>query len=766
MSASNGEYESFPIGGASAALNKNTSQQVVDVLADTILKAVDTRLKKIERKIATLENIKSITGNGGYYMPNVDADGNLTWSASSKGMPKINGANIQGERGEEGEPGKDGVTPHIGENGNWFIGDVDTGTNAIGSAGTAITPEMHGAVGDGVTDDTAAIQAAIDDAIASRKRLVFEKKTYRISSTLKVNGSNIDIDGCGATIKPLSWMSQLMEIDTTYGLYDDESDYVDSSGNVLFSPINYMRNYVRNLTFDCVYRENAAAGTFNAVQNGLVIKNGYKTRFENISVFDPQLRAINVQGGCEMVFDNIHLSRSKIKKTFAQISTSGSTMRSTGIYMIGSDSYIQNCIAIDFEDGFVNWSGDNNYGGCHVWTTTTCPEIAAVSVGFRFPNAYAMLSNYCTVDNVTRGFVMEGDANVFISNSSSIFGSEYYVQNIAKFGDPYLFWFADGATGKVIASTCDFNAADTVTCHFDNLAENGDQLCIDYITDNRWTDVHAKVLSETTGEAPHIGENGNWFIGETDSGVAATGPEGVGIKSISLDENNRMKITYTDGRSQSFSQSLKGADGFSPSASIVVVTDANGVKTHNLTITDKYGSETTAIKDGEQGPAGKDGYTPVKGTDYFTPGDKGEIVSQVIAGLPTGTVSNAVTLSTAQTVTGVKTFTASNFFDGEQKLSFKSYCPTVTDIANGIGASMKNARAVDCQLYVSEIYAPYCGADKDSVEEPVSGLTAKNGQIDFYMVTGATAGQPTERELLMSLKPDGLYVLGKKVVTQ
>ena len=28
------------------------------------------------------------------------------------------------------ENGKDGVTPHIGDNGNWFIGDTDTGIKA------------------------------------------------------------------------------------------------------------------------------------------------------------------------------------------------------------------------------------------------------------------------------------------------------------------------------------------------------------------------------------------------------------------------------------------------------------------------------------------------------------------------------------------------------------------------------------------------------------------------------------------------------------
>lgn len=36
-------------------------------------------------------------------------------------------AGPQGDKGEQGEPGKDGDTPYIGANGNWWIGDKDTG---------------------------------------------------------------------------------------------------------------------------------------------------------------------------------------------------------------------------------------------------------------------------------------------------------------------------------------------------------------------------------------------------------------------------------------------------------------------------------------------------------------------------------------------------------------------------------------------------------------------------------------------------------------
>lgn len=37
--------------------------------------------------------------------------------------------------GEAGEDGADGLTPHIGENGNWWIGDTDTGVSAKGDKG-------------------------------------------------------------------------------------------------------------------------------------------------------------------------------------------------------------------------------------------------------------------------------------------------------------------------------------------------------------------------------------------------------------------------------------------------------------------------------------------------------------------------------------------------------------------------------------------------------------------------------------------------------
>lgn len=58
---------------------------------------------------------------------------------SLRGLPGEPGEN--GAAGPRGEPGENGETPYIGSNGNWWIGDIDTGETASGKlvAGENIT---------------------------------------------------------------------------------------------------------------------------------------------------------------------------------------------------------------------------------------------------------------------------------------------------------------------------------------------------------------------------------------------------------------------------------------------------------------------------------------------------------------------------------------------------------------------------------------------------------------------------------------------------
>lgn len=86
-----------------------------------------------------------------------------------------------------------------------YILDSDGTEHAAGaSAGfvPGVTAESHGAIGDGVADDTAEIQAAINAAAAANlgNVLLGPGKTYLISSTLNM-ASGVNLTSLGTTIK-------------------------------------------------------------------------------------------------------------------------------------------------------------------------------------------------------------------------------------------------------------------------------------------------------------------------------------------------------------------------------------------------------------------------------------------------------------------------------------------------------------------------------------------------------------------------------------
>ena len=76
--------------------------------------------------------------DGGYYTPAV-TDGVLTWTASKGDMPAVPSANV---KGDTGPAGADGISPHIGANGNWFIGETDTGVSASGGASETLIADI------------------------------------------------------------------------------------------------------------------------------------------------------------------------------------------------------------------------------------------------------------------------------------------------------------------------------------------------------------------------------------------------------------------------------------------------------------------------------------------------------------------------------------------------------------------------------------------------------------------------------------------------
>lgn len=98
--------------------------------------------------------------------------------------------------------------------------------------------------------------------------------------------------------------------------------------------------------------------------------------------------------------------------------------------------------------------------------------------------------------------------------------------------------------------------------------------------------------SGADGVTPHIGDNGNWYLGTTDTGKPSRGATGA--------------------------KGDAGATGPAGPAGAP-------------------GKDGTRGEKGDKGEPGAPGKTPVRGTDYWTAADKQEIVNSVIAALPDGT---------------------------------------------------------------------------------------------------------------------------------
>lgn len=165
------------IGSASIHTNINSSDVPTIETADG--------KSEIATKKYVDDSVSSIQGgqDGATFTPSVDDSGNLSWT-NNKGLANPDPVNIKGPKGDPGEQGpkgdpgqqgdtgpagtngQDGITPTIGDNGNWYLGEADTGkpsrgekgdkgdTGDRGEQGPAGTPGAPGAAGTSITEIT------------------------------------------------------------------------------------------------------------------------------------------------------------------------------------------------------------------------------------------------------------------------------------------------------------------------------------------------------------------------------------------------------------------------------------------------------------------------------------------------------------------------------------------------------------------------------------------------------------------------------------
>jgi hypothetical protein len=103
------------------------------------------------------------------------------------------------------------------------------GIDSLGYSGN-VRPEWFGAVGDGTTDDAAAIQEALEFAATTGKAVEFYNKTYLSSKVTARNISNIHIIGNGAKI-----LSDVGSRDTTLVIGGGYEDSIPITSNIIIN---------------------------------------------------------------------------------------------------------------------------------------------------------------------------------------------------------------------------------------------------------------------------------------------------------------------------------------------------------------------------------------------------------------------------------------------------------------------------------------------------------------------------------------------------
>lgn len=152
-----------------------------------------------------------------------------------------------------------GASVELFWNGRQFI-QIDKWPDT--TSGTSLTPEDYGAIGDGVTDDGAALQAAITAAFVLKKTLQFAGKTYCTSIELDNPGIKmVGQRGAGPTvIQALGAITSVMKLTgVTFML-----DFTIDGGGIALHAIRFLSASYSVL--DCVK-------AYNTVSDGLWVDN-------------------------------------------------------------------------------------------------------------------------------------------------------------------------------------------------------------------------------------------------------------------------------------------------------------------------------------------------------------------------------------------------------------------------------------------------------------------------------------------------------------
>lgn len=265
-----------------------------------------------------------------------------------------------------------------------------TAINNLDKRTVFVTPEFYGAVGDGVTDDTTAVQNAFNSDLP-----VLLTKKYAISSGLTIDKDKYVVCDADAEILPIANIETMLTVGG--GTTEPTNPVMPGLIKVIWS----------GGTFNC---EN---GSYKA-EVGIDLQKLYHSKFSDISI-------INVNYGTGMSWSGTYGALAIAENV--SVRGSASRMAKYGFKIARNDQRLYNCSAVDCFDGYLIQNAYTRLLGCHVWVTRSTNW--ANTFGYRV-NANHCGFIECTVDTVHTGFIFTSSVqtcvitNLFWLNNTDV----------------------------------------------------------------------------------------------------------------------------------------------------------------------------------------------------------------------------------------------------------------------------------------------------------------------------------------------------------
>lgn len=336
----------------------------------------------------------------------------------------------QGPQGEQGEPGPQGPKGPKGDKGpqgpKGEKGDTGTFDNnslttvpAFVNLQTQVnnnmeriaTPYQFGAKGDGVTDDTSAMQSMFD----SGQELFFISGYFNVSKTLSIDHDCTLI--IAGTINASAQMDTLIKTTAEVALQGSGMGAIDLKYNANIG-ILVTRNSLAIITGIRIY---------NVPSNGIGIKT-------------------DIYSGDTHGY--VHLNECTVKND-------KETSNSIAIYT-GRDSIYSHLETINLTTGIYSAGWDVFINGFHPWNDITSVVNQGIGIHASSSSNGIFISNYYC-DTMKYGLYLDADTSFYISNMLPLWNTSYYNES-SNSGHPFIVYYSNnqltnpGSNGFIVNS--------------------------------------------------------------------------------------------------------------------------------------------------------------------------------------------------------------------------------------------------------------------------------------------------------------------------